>query len=344
MDQKDLWQLQMKLVPDLNTILQKRYRILQVIKATEPVGRRALADMLKMTERTIRNETVILKQEGLIEIKQTGMICTNVGEKLIEGLRDFIYNLSGLYEKETKLAQKLGIRKVLITENITEDTATQLSIVGRMAAEKLMLLINEEDIIAVTGGKSVAVLAPFLMPLSNFSTVQFVAARGGLVGSTLSTQANTIAFQFSQQCNATPKLLFVPENLSQESYDAIREEPVIKEVTSLYDKVNIVVHGIGEAIEMAQRRNASEELISKLREKGAVAEAFGYYFNEKGEVVHQIATIGIHLEQVKKANHLLAIATGKTKAEAIAAYLKNGLPQTTLVLDEKTADEIINLG
>lgn len=343
MDLQDRWQLQMKLVPDLNTILQKRYRILQVIKAAEPIGRRALANMLKMTERTIRNETAILKQEGFIDIHQTGMICTKVGEQLIEGLRDFIYNVSGLYGKEIELAQKLGIRKVIIAENIIEDTSTQLSIVGKMAAENLMLLMNENDIIAVTGGSSVAALEPYLLPLPHFSTVQFVAARGGL-GSALSTQANTIAFQFSQQCNATSKSLFVPENLSKESYDAIREEPVIKEVTSLYDKVNIVVHGIGEAIEMAHRRNANQELISKLRKKGAVAEAFGYYFNEKGEVVHQIATIGIQLEQVKKANHLIAIATGTSKVKAIAAYLKNGLPQTTLVLDEKTADEIINLG
>ena len=332
--------MQSKLVPELNPLLQKRYRLLQMIEATEPIGRRALADMLKMTERMVRNETAILKQEGLIEIHQTGMICTNDGKEVIESLREYVYNVSGLLEKEQRLAEKLGIRKVLIAENVSDDTELQLNIIGKLAAEKLMSLVNEKDIVAVTGGSSVAAIVPYLLPVRQFTGVQVVAARGGL-GQVLSTQANTIASHFSQQSGAIPKLLFVPENLSKESYDAIREEPVIKEVTSLYDTVNIVIHGIGEALEMAGRRNASNELLANLKDKGAVGEAFGYYFNEDGEIVHQIASIGIQLEQVKQANHCIAVAAGTSKVAAIQAYLKNCMPQTTLITDELTADLIL---
>lgn len=340
MVQQDKWIIQAKLVPELNALLQKRYRLLQMIATAEPIGRRALAEVLKMTERTVRNETAILKQEELIEIHQTGMICTDLGKEVIEGLREFIYNVSGLYEKELLLAEKLGIQKVFIAENVTRDEELQLQLIGKLAAEKLMSLVNEKDIIAVTGGSSVAALAPYLFPVAALANVQFVAARGGL-GQTLSTQANTIAAQFGQATGAISKSLFVPENLSQESYDAIREEPVIKNVISLYDEVSIVVHGIGEAIEMASRRNASEELVRLLKEKQAVGEAFGYYFNADGEIVHQIASIGIKLEQVKRANHILAVAAGKSKVKAIAAYFKNGLPQMTLITDEQTADDLL---
>lgn len=340
MVKQDKWLMQSRLVPELNALLQKRYRLLQMIEAAEPIGRRALADMLKMTERTVRNETTILKQEGLIEIHQTGMICTDEGKEIIEGLREFVYNVSGLDEKERRLAEQLGIRKVMIAENVSVDVEMQMNLIGKLAAEKLMTLVNENNVIAVTGGSSVAALVPYLLPVPAFKGVQVVAARGGL-GQTLSTQANVIASQFSQQSGAVPKMLFVPENLSKESYDAIREEPVIKEVTSLYNEVDIVIHGLGEAIEMARRRNAKQELIDELKEKGAVGEAFGYYFNADGEIVHQIASIGIQLEQVKKANYVIAVAAGKSKVNAIQAYLKNGMPQTILITDEQTADAIL---
>lgn len=340
MFEQDKWLLQSKLVPELNTLLQKRYRLLQMIEATEPIGRRALADILKMTERTVRNETTLLKQEGLIEIHQTGMICTNDGKLVIEGLRDYIYSVSGLYEKEQLLAKQLGIQKVIIAENVSADTEVQMNLIGKLAAEKLMELINEKDTVAVTGGSSVAALVPYLLPVPSFKNVQVVAARGGL-GQTLSTQANSIASEFSQQLGAIPKMLYVPENLSKESYDAIREEPVIKEVTTLYNEVNIVVHGLGEALEMAKRRNADPSLMDQLKNKGAIGEAFGYYFNKDGEIVHQIASIGIQLEQVKKANHTIAIAVGKSKARAIEAFFKNGVPQTTLITDEQTANTIL---
>lgn len=340
MVQQDRWSMQLKLVPELTSLLKKRYRLLQMIQATEPVGRRTLADMSKMTERTVRNETAILKQEGLIEIYQTGMICTELGSKVIDGLRDFIYNVTGLLEKEAQLAEKLQIRKVMIAENISDNPHLQYGLIGKHAANFLMSIINEKDVIAVTGGTSVASIAQHLIPLPEFSKVQFVAARGGL-GQSMSTQANMIASQFSEQCGAISKLLFVPENLRKESYDAIREEPVIKEVISLYDEVAIVVHGIGEAIEMAKRRNAPKSFIKELKDKGAVGEAFGYYFNAEGDIVHQIATIGIQLEQVKRTPHLVAVAFGETKVKAIKAYLKNGLHQTTLITDEHTANLLL---
>lgn len=341
MIKQDKWLMQSKLVPELNVLLQKRYRLLQMIGATEPIGRRALADMLKMTERTVRNETTLLKQEGLIEIHQTGMICTEDGKVVIEGLREFVYKLSGLYEKEQRLAKQLGIRQAIIAENVSADAEMHMNLIGKLGAEKLMSIVSEKDVIAVTGGSSVASLVPYLVPMPAFKGVQVVAARGGL-GQALSTQANTIASQLNQQVGAIPKMLFVPENLSKESYDAIREEPIIKEVTSLYDEVNIVIHGLGDAVEMAGRRNASAELKKELQKKDAVGEAFGYYFNADGEIVHQIASIGIQLEQVKKADHVIAVAAGKSKAKAIQAYLKNGLPQTTLITDEETADTILN--
>lgn len=329
-----------KLVPELNGLLQRRYRILQMIQASSPVGRRALADLLHVTERVVRNETMILKQEGLIEIKQNGMFCTELGVETIDHLREYIHEISGLTDKERRLAKMLHVEQAIIVSG-DASTAEQLTFLGEEAANQLSILAQEKDIIAVTGGNTVAAISDHLTPIAPLHSVQFIAARGGL-GSTMGEQANTIVAKFGQRTNATYKPLFVPENLSQQSYEAIRNEPVIQQVTKLYDDVNIVIHGIGNAQEMAKRRGSSAETLALLKEKQATSEAFGYYFDADGEVIHKLPSIGINLDQVKNAKVIIAVAAGKNKVEAIKGYFKHSMPRTYFITDEQTANEILN--
>ena len=53
----------------------------------------------------------------------------------------------------------------------------------------------------------------------------------------------------------------------------------VREVIQLFDKMNILLFGIGRADVMAKRRRLSQEQIDRLLDKGAVAEAFGHYFD-----------------------------------------------------------------
>ena len=92
---------------------------------------------------------------------------------------------------------------------------------------------------------------------------------------------------------------------------------------------------------MAEKRGSSEEEKALLKEKGAVGEAFGYYFDGEGTIVHQIRTICIQPEHVKQSRHVLAIAGGVEKVEAIKAYFKNAARQTIFITDEAAANEML---
>ena len=70
-----------------------------------------------------------------------------------------------------------------------------------------------------------------------------------------------------------------------------------------------------------------------------MAESFGYYFNKDGEIVYEISTIGIDLQIFKNLNHIIAVAGGVEKAEAIIAISKLN-PNLVLVTDEQTAKKI----
>ena len=92
----DLLALQQKLVPDLLTAMQKRYRILQHLFFTQPIGRRALAQQLQTTERILRAEVEFLKDQGLLQVETVGMSLTDSGKQLVFELTDVIREIEGL--------------------------------------------------------------------------------------------------------------------------------------------------------------------------------------------------------------------------------------------------------
>ncbi|MGE7843115.1 sugar-binding transcriptional regulator [Lysinibacillus sp. NPDC093712] len=330
---------QQRLLPEMNPLLQSRYRILQSVQLMQPIGRRTLAESLKMTEREIRKETDILRDQGLLDSQKSGMVCTSDGELVIEQLRALVYEWSGLTQLGKALENHLGLQHVLVVPGDYNDDETVLTLIGKEAAQQFLSTIANEQVVAVTGGKSVASLAQFLLPVDGQHNVTFVAARGG-IGHEMQMQANTLVATFAMQMEAQYRTLFLPEHLSEQAYQAMLMEPMVTEIMAYYDRADCVIHGIGSAEEMAIRRNSSAEDLRILEEKGAVSEAFGYYFNAEGEIVHRIRTIGIQLEQVEKCKHIIAVAAGKQKVNAMLSYFKVAPKQTIFITDEAAAKAI----
>lgn len=330
---------QRRLLPEMNPLLQSRYRILQSVQLMQPIGRRTLAESLKMTEREIRKETDILREQGLLDSQKSGMVCTSDGELVIEQLRALVYEWSGLTQLGKALEQQLGLQHVLVVPGDYNDDETVLTLLGKEAAQQFLSTIANEQVVAVTGGKSVASLAQFLQPVDHQQNITFVAARGG-IGHEMHMQANTLVATFAMQMDAQHRTLFLPEHLSEQAYQAMLTEPMVTEIMAYYDRADCVIHGIGSAEEMAIRRNTSAEDLRILEEKGAVSEAFGYYFNAEGQIVHRIRTIGIQLEQVEKCKHIIAVAAGKQKVSAMLSYFKVAPKQTIFITDEAAAKAI----
>ncbi|POZ55039.1 central glycolytic genes regulator [Lysinibacillus sphaericus] len=330
---------QRRLLPEMNPLLQSRYRILQSVQLMQPIGRRTLAESLKMTEREIRKETDILREQGLLDSQKSGMVCTSDGELVIEQLRALVYEWSGLTQLGKALEQQLGLQHVLVVPGDYNDDETVLTLLGKEAAQQFLSTITNEQVVAVTGGKSVASLAQFLQPVDHQQNITFVAARGG-IGHEMHMQANTLVATFAMQMDAQHRTLFLPEHLSEQAYQAMLTEPMVTEIMAYYDRADCVIHGIGSAEEMAIRRNTSAEDLRILEEKGAVSEAFGYYFNAEGQIVHRIRTIGIQLEQVEKCKHIIAVAAGKQKVNAMLSYFKVAPKQTIFITDEAAAKAI----
>lgn len=337
---QNLLEIQKQLLPDLMDILKKRYLILNQIMLEEVIGRRTLALSLNMTERVLRAETDLLKAQGLIEIENVGMRISDAGRRLLEQMQPMAKELLGLSEMEMKIRCAYGLRKVIIVPGDSEISPTAKRELGRAGAKALLGVIGENDVVAVTGGSTLAEMADQLTPPpSPIKGSWFVPARGGL-GESLEIQANTIASGMAKRVGAEYRLLHVPDLLGKEAYESLVHDHNIQEIVSLIRKARIVVHGIGDAMEMARRRKLEPEMVLELRKEGAIAESFGYYFDETGTVVHRMLTLGLRLEDIKSTETVIGIAGGRSKAKAIHAVLKFG-HEDILVTDEAAAEEIV---
>lgn len=336
---RELLEMQKRLLPELIELLKKRYTILHQIMLSDSIGRRTLATSLQMTERVLRAETDLLRSQGLIDSDNTGMRITDEGRQLVRKLESVMGELLGICQLEESIRQAFGLKQVIVVPGNSDVSPAVKQELGQAACRALSSVMDKEDVVAVTGGSTLAAMADQLTSATPLKGNWFVPARGGL-GESLEYQANTIASTMAKRVGAQYRLLHVPDLLSEEAYQSLKQEPNIQDILRVIRQARIVVHGIGEALVMAKRRRADEETIQQLLQKGALAEAFGYYFDRDGHVVHTMLTLGLRLEDISRMEVVIAVAGGQSKGESIAAVLRAG-HEDILVLDEAAALEVM---
>ena len=320
-------------------IIQRRYVIMHTISYLAPVGRRLLAENLQLGERVIRSELDSLKHLGLVEPSIGGVSLTLRGEKLLQQMVPYISKLLGLPQLERQVKEKLGLAQgVLVPGDSSVDSLVQYEL-GRAAARVLLTKIRDGDVIAITGGTTMSQVAQSIYAEKRRVTV--VPGRGAL-GEKVEIQANTIAAKLAQGLGGKYRLLHAPDNLTSHALAELVQDPGIAEVLALIRQTTILLHGIGDALEMARRREVPQEQVHRLQELEAVAETLGYYFSAQGDIVWQANSIGLHLQDLETITTVIAVAGGSAKARAIKA-VANKRPQHILISDQGAAQAIMAL-
>jgi len=337
----ELLKLIRKLSPESIIEIERRYEILRTISYRQPIGRRALSSELDLGERIIRTEVENLKALGLLNKNNMGMYVTDDGSKLINDLDEIYLNLKGIPELTRKLTQLLDLKKIIVVPGDSNKDDLVLKDMGKAASKYLIKLLKPNDIVGVTGGSTMANVSELVHSGSRFPDVTIIPARGGL-GIDLYTQANSIAAKMGEGLGAKYRLLYIPDSLSEDALTAVLKNQEIKESIELIKNMGILLFGIGRADTMANRRNLSKERIDSLMKSGAVAEAFGHYFDIHGNEIWEYKTVGITLANYKRINEIIGVAGGEDKAEAIIA-VSSLRKDITLIIDEAVGNKIINI-
>lgn len=321
------------------SILELRYDILKSIYFNQPIGRRNLAQKLNIKERTIRNEINILKELGLLNVESMGMYITGEGKVLIEELKEVIHSLRGISQLEKQIQDILNLEKVIIVPSNFLENKINLKDMGKVSSAYLKENIREDFIVGITGGTTMAALVNEMKKGKVADNVLVIPARGGL-GKEVETQSNNIAADLAKKLEGNYKLLHIPDHMDAATLNAVLTLPNVNEILELIEKMDILVFGIGRADTMAQRRNLPKDKIDELLDKGAVAEAFGHYFDINGNEVWEYKTIGLSLKKFKNLDKVIGVAGEEEKAEAIMAIAKLK-PNMTLITDELAARKIL---
>ena len=334
-----------KVLPEAFETMLRRYHILDVINREEPIGRRLLSERVHLTERIIRKEVDALKINRLITSSSAGMSLTIDGHETLDELSEFLESYTQFYDMEKELAKRLDIQAcVIIPGNLDEDSTVLPKMADQTVEIMNRLLGDKKQIISVMGGTTLNEVANYMdSDLGKNRELLFVPARGGL-GDDPMIEANVIAQRMAQQTGGQFHGLYAPEYVHEQIYQELLKEPEIKNTLQLVESASLILYSIGNPIEMAKRRGLNESTLQLLIDKKAVAEAFGEFIDKDGNIVYKLSNIGLQSSSLQKIEHIVTVAGGSKKANAIKSYLETAPSHTWLVTDEAAANKILNGG
>lgn len=329
-----------RFAPESIEIIENRYKILRQVLHNQPLGRRQISKNLGFSEREVRNEVELLKNRGALESTQAGIYITAYGEELLREVDEIVPWIFKIQSLADKLKERFRLKQVIIVPGDSYVNEAVKEDMGRAAAEHLRRIMFPACTLAVTGGTTLAKMSEYIRPGINATDICVVPARGGL-GENVEQQAGNIAAHIARTIGAQYRLLHIPDNIEESTARALQKDIHIQEVIKIIKSADILVHGIGPAAIMAEKRGLAEQEIEYLQQMEARGEAMRYYFDRWGKIIFEIPGLGLDQDDLDSIKTIMAVAGGSNKAAAIEAVLKHG-QQKVLVTDEGAAQKIIN--
>lgn len=330
--------LLMLLAPEMLNEAGERFRILQEIHASQPVGRHLLIVQTKLSESTIRRHIEYLEKAGLLIAKPKGMILTEKGESLLIPLSHYFQKNPTRGEIEKKLAHILSMERVILLKGDADQLETVKRNISEEAALILMRWIRDGDVVAISGGEIMAGVAGAMPPFH--MSLDVLPACGGL-GRKVEYLPNVVAARLAERVGGNYHIIHVPEGLSPELYRQVKKAlPQSKVMDTLFPKVRILLTGINDFFDMMKWRDFPADVKERLVRDKAVGEGLGLFSDQNGKVLYRLYNGGITKEDIPTIPHILLAAGGRHKGRAILAMARTGI-RGTLITDEGAANEIL---
>lgn len=329
-----------QIAPDLMEEMELRALVLERVAALGPIGRRALATRLHLAEREVRSSADALKTAGCLTQNASGMELTERGRALVDAARVISRGRRTLAKMEMALSRQLNVERVCVVHGDADRDASVVAEIGRAAARQIRFLMQEAQVLAVSGGRTVAAAAEAIAMAAPME-VTIVPAGGGSSGE-VRTQANTVAETMAQRLGGRHRLLHIPDGITGSAAVGLSHLPQVREVLELLRSADVLLYGIGRATDLAERRGMGPAEREALFAQGVVAEALGFYFDAQGNVSNAYAALALRAEEIGVRSRAAAVAGGSSKAEAIIAVCRHHAHKL-LVVDEGAAQRMIDL-
>jgi DNA-binding transcriptional regulator LsrR (DeoR family) len=236
-------------------------------------------------------------------------------------------------------------RVIVVPSTHNSSALTRRSIAGALARH-LERNLQDGDVVGIGFGRTMAELAELLAP-SKSRSVDFLPLVGesssGLIGTY--SQVNLHVLKMASSFTGTPHFLHAPLMVNSPTLrDMLLEDEGIHSVTQYWDNLTHACVGIGTLPPVTgEIIYIGEENLGEFEKAGGVGDVCSRYFDAQGQFLDDPLyqrIIGIQPEQLRKAKHVLAVASAPEKALATASLLRSGLV-TDLFVDENLARAIL---
>ncbi len=252
-----------------------------------------------------------------------------------------------LFDLENQLKQRWSGVEFLVVDTVTENAGTTLDLVGKAAAQYFQEIVQEDDVIAISGGKALSVVANHLRPKRSTSN-RVIPMTGGVQGQHY-TDVNHIATRIADGLGGLATLIHIPLHAdTKEERDMLMSVRAVRDVLNHARNANVSLLGLGavtgEDATYYQAHPLSEEERIQLYDSGVRAELLGHLVNSAGELCSSELNsrlVSLPLSDAKLVPIRIGVASGKEKVEPILAAL-NGEHVNTLVVDDITAQSVLD--
>jgi len=261
-----------------------------------------------------------------------------------------VKNISGSFTNlEEEMCSRFNLTDCVISKSSSTNNQLLHNHLGEAAAFHLETIINNRDTIGISSWSETLLNAIDAMhPLKNLNNIKVIQTLGGIGNSSATEHAVHLLSRFTELINAEKFYLPISGIVSKNFDFSALNDKHIEIVLSLFNKISLALVGIGSIDVFSPLIKKSGNILPKeemdrLVNKGAVGDIGLQFFDIRGKKINiseKYKVIGMTLEQLKKANNVIAIAGGNHKVNAIIGALNTSVINT-LITDPNTAKEII---
>lgn len=279
---------------------------------------------------------------------ETGLSRFKIGRMLDEAvekgiIRFQIVSTPGIdLDLSMRVKQRFGLEHAVVIELPVDTDAEAQSALGVAAAGLVDELAGPDDILGLTSGRTLNVMARHLESLPCRAVVQLAGVAGPIQESGLEVIRRLASFPGVQ-----PWPIFASLVMSDAQTAAgMLRQPQVSAAVEMFNEVTVALCAVGSWAPsnslMMMNPAISDDDRAHLIRRGVVAEVAATLVTDSGEVVHDLdgRCIAVTEEQIRAIPSRVAIAGGPAKTRAIRAVLTAKLV-TSLVTDSFTAGRLL---
>src|ERR1017187_5914254 len=248
---------------------------------------------------------------------------------------------------EAALVSEFGLHQVLLVNDQTDESGQRAS-VARAAAGLLRRRLSDGDVVALGMGRNVGAVPDFIgTPPPRAAT--FVSAIGGSPLVDTGVNPNEICRRLAEAFGGSAEVLYAPAYAESPAVrDAFTNHDDVRDVLERAREANVALIGIGNARDdsaVVRMGCFSVSEMRRLRERGAVGDILGSFFDADGHAVvdgigdRVVAIARADLEAIKC---VVAICSERDKGEAVLGALRSGVVKV-LVTNLSAARTVLEL-